>query len=756
MQDSSTPVASDLVLIGGGHSHAIALRMFGMQPLPGVRLTLISDVTHTPYSGMLPGYVAGFYGYDEAHIDLRRLAEFAGAQFYRTRAIGLDLEAQRILCDRRPPVAFDWLSVDIGSTPVAAAVPGAAEHAIPIKPVPQFLGAWEQLLAEVAAQPDSLWRLAIVGGGAGGVELALNVQHRLHEVLQSAGQSQDRLELHLFHRGKVLLKEHSRWVGDRLQRILTARGAHIHLNEDVREIFPDKVVCASGLTADCDRAFWVTQASAPAWVAASGLATDARGFVLVGDTLQSVSHPRVFAAGDIATMRDRPRPKAGVFAVRQGRPLFENLRRCLQVRPARPFVPQRRYLSLIGTGDRSAIASWAGLGWHARWLWVWKDRIDRRFMEQFEHLPAMTASSAPGLASVPANADLRHMYCAGCGSKVGSRTLGRVLQRLEAVDRPDIAIGLEAPDDAAIARIPTGYAIAHTVDYFRSLVSDPFVFGQIAANHCLSDLFAMGAAPQSALAIATVPHGTPAKTEEVLYQLLAGSLEVLSDCNAALVGGHSTEGSELAFGLACNGLVPEDAVLRKGGLQAGQVLISTKAIGTGALFAAHLQRLTRGRWIDEAIASMLMSNRVAADCFRAHGAAALTDVTGFGLLGHLHEMLRGSATNAAVGAEIDLDCVSFLPGAIAAVRSGATSSLHPQNAEVARFARCTDAVRQLPQFQLLFDPQTAGGLLGAVPGDRVSDCLDALQAAGYDSARAIGRVVRADNPTRPIAIDSTI
>jgi len=376
-------MTNNLVLIGGGHTHAIALRMFGMKPLPGVRLTLISDHSHTPYSGMLPGHVAGFYTFDECHIDLRRLAQFAQAQFYIDQASGLDLENHQVLCANHPVVPFDLLSIDIGSTPAIIDVPGATEYAIPVKPVSLFLNKWNQLVEEFAHNPEKPISLGIVGGGAGGVELAITMQRRLVSNPQKIP-----LEFHLFHRGAELMPGHNYWVRHRLQEILMQRGVQLHLQETVCEVLPDEIRCESGLRVECNYKFWVTQAAAPPWISASGLKTDSNGFVLVSDTLQSVSHPQIFAAGDIATMINHPRPKAGVFAVRQGKPLFQNLWRVgtNQALPL-PYRPQQHYLSLIGTGDGNAIASWGPLGWQSPLLWYWKDHIDRQFMHLFNNLP---------------------------------------------------------------------------------------------------------------------------------------------------------------------------------------------------------------------------------------------------------------------------------------------------------------------------------------------------------------------------------
>ncbi|MFQ3626450.1 MAG: selenide, water dikinase SelD [Cyanobacteriota bacterium] len=757
-----TPITQDLVLIGGGHSHAIALRMWGMNPIPGVRLTLITDGMHTPYSGMLPGYVAGLYDFDECHIDLRPLAHFAGARLIGDRAIGLDLAQNRVLCAQHPAIAFDWLSLDIGSTPAVSTVPGAAENAIPVKPISKFLTQWEAIVQQIAAQPQRPLRLGIVGGGAGGVELALNVQSRLRQVLQWANSPNTPLHLHLVHRGQEILPERSPGMRHKMQQILIRRGIQLHLGETVAAVEPDGLRCESGKWIVCDRPFWVTQAAAAPWLADSGLATDDRGFVLVNDYLQSTSHPHIFAAGDVATMVHHPRPKAGVFAVRQGKPLFENLRRAVLGKPLKPFVPQREFLILVGLGDRTAVASRGPWSFGPTpWLWQWKDHIDRRFMEKFSNLPEMRSRGSKGLPpDPPSSSDSTPPstpHCAGCGSKIGSQTLDRALRRVRAelpsLPREDVLIGLDAPDDAAVVQIPAGQVLVQTVDYFRALVDDPFVFGQIAANHALSDLFAMGAKPQSALAIATLPYATDAKQEETLFHLLAGATKMLHAAGAVLIGGHTVEGAELALGFACNGLAEPSHLLPKGGLRPGDVLILTKPLGTGTLFAADMQRQAKGRWIEGAIAMMLQSNQAAAEIFRAYHAHACTDVTGFGLLGHLVEMLRASEP---VGVQLERSALPLLPGAAETLQRGFRSSLHPQNLVAARWVQDWEQVSQSRSSEtpidMLFDPQTAGGLLGCVPAETAPACLSALQAAGYTEVRAIAQVVvlEGDRPVRLI------
>jgi pyridine nucleotide-disulfide oxidoreductase family protein len=374
----------NLVLVGGGHSHAIALHFLATHPLSDVCLTLISDVLNAPYSGMLPGHIGGFYAFEEAHINLKTLAGHAKAHLILDRAVGLDLAQNLVLCDRSAPISFDWLSIDTGSTPAQQDIPGVAEYTIPAKPVPQFLEGWNQFLQNLDSfEPSSMAEISIgiVGGGAGGVELALNMQARLQTFP---------IKIHLFHRREHLLEGSSVAVGRRFEQLLGARGICLHLGEQVSAVKPAQdsqnvVVCQSGLRVQCDRIFWLTHAAAPLWPQAAGLATDERGFILVNDRLQSVSHPYVFATGDIASMVHHPRPKAGVFAVRQGKPLVKNLRRVIVGQPLQSFYPQKRYLALVGTGDHLAIGLWGSLCFGpSQVLWLLKDWIDRRFMAQFK------------------------------------------------------------------------------------------------------------------------------------------------------------------------------------------------------------------------------------------------------------------------------------------------------------------------------------------------------------------------------------
>jgi selenide,water dikinase len=350
MQATASPVLRDIVLIGGGHSHVGVLHMFAMKPMPGVRLTVICTDTDTPYSGMLPGYIAGHYSFDAVHIDLRRLAEFAGARYYRDEVVGIDRAARQVLCRKRPPVTYDALSINIGSTPQLAQVAGASEHAVPVKPIRRFNERWLALLERVCQHPGAT-TIALVGAGAGGVELTLAMQYRLRNELLARGRNPDDLMFHLFSAGPQILPTHNVKVRRAFESVLAERGVVVHLDAKVTQVAAGSLQTEIGELLEADEIVWVTQAGGAPWLRETGLVLDEKGFVRVHDTLQTETDPLIFAAGDCAAMVDHPLEKAGVFAVRMAKPLTENLRRTIMRQPLLSYRPQQRWLALISTGD---------------------------------------------------------------------------------------------------------------------------------------------------------------------------------------------------------------------------------------------------------------------------------------------------------------------------------------------------------------------------------------------------------------------
>lgn len=500
----------------------------------------------------------------------------------------------------------------------------------------------------------------------------------------------------------------------------------------VVEASDGQVVAADGRSLAADHVLWVSGVEAPSWPKASGLATDGAGFILVNDNLQSVSHEEVFAAGDVAGSAGQPRPKSGVYSVRQGPVLASNLRRYATGRPVSRFRAQRNAMAIVGLGTGDAVASrgrWAVSG---PWVWRVKQWIDRRFIAKFNDLPDMSEEPVKIAASLTPDMP-SPMRCGGCGAKLGADLLRRVLDRLAISNSAATVQGIG--DDAAIVQVAGD--VAMSCDGFRAMIDDPYRFGRVGAHHALNDLFAMGARPTFALALATVPAMADALMEEDLFQVMAGALSVFGEHDVDLVGGHSAEGAELGIAFSVTGTV-DGAPLQKGGMTAGDQLILTKPLGTGALLAGAMQGRTRAADLVQAIAAMDSSNAAAVATLRGAGATACTDVTGFGLAGHLAEMTRASA---GVGARLYLDRVPQLAGALDLIDRGTVSSLQDNNEQALTDFTIVGIAPNAPEARILADPQTAGGLLAAVPASSAEACVRGLRAAGYVEAALIGDVI---------------
>lgn len=720
----------ELVLVGGGHSHVQVLRMHLMEPIEGVRVTVVLDQPVATYSGMVPAVVAGQLPASAAEIDVRPLARRAGCRVVVARAVGLDPTARRVRLAGRPPLRWDLCSVNVGSTVLGLDLPGVRDHAVPTRPIGRFVARIDAAIAGLR-RLDRPARVVVVGAGAAGVELAFCLQVRLEAALGA------RPDVTLIGTAEAPLPGQAPRVQRAVLEAARERGVHYLGGARVAEVGPEAVRLADGRTLPADLVPWVTGATGTGLFADSGLETDPRGFVRVDAHLQVPGHPGLFAVGDCAVPDSWPEiPKAGVYAVREGPVLMDNLRAAAAGRPLRAYTPQREFLTLLNLGDGTALGARNGLAARGRAVYRLKDRIDRRFMERFVVLDPDGSPETPFAQDMPAM-DASEMVCGGCAAKVGEGPLHRALRRLPPRPDPELTLGLDAPDDVAVLRRP-GEQVITSVDAFPAFADDPWLVGRVAAENALSDLFAKGVAPRLALAVVTLPEDE--EPEEALYQVLAGARVALDAAGATLAGGHTTVGPTLQVGFAVTGFSPSDQpVMTKGGLRPGDHLVLTRPLGTGVLLHADMAGAAAGRWMQAVEAGLVAGNRSAAEIARAHGVAASTDVTGFGLVGHLGEMARASGC----GVRVWLDALPALPGALGLLARGERSTFHEQNRAALRGV----SVQGEPadekggaRLELAVDPQTAGGLLLGVAPARTAGLLEALRASGLDAAACIGEV----------------
>ncbi len=365
-----------LLLLGGGHAHLNLLRRLRSEAPKGWQVTLVSPHSRQIYSGMLPGWVAGHYALDDCAISLAGLCERAGIAFAQTAAIELDLARSEVLCADGERRRFDFVSIDTGPEPALADLPGATEHALPVRPIEGFIKGWPEVMRRWKGHTGP-FEVAVVGSGAAAVELAFAIRAR------ASREGASDVRISLVGRDAEPLAGTAASVSRRVMRLLQTRGMHWRGNSTAVQILAGWIRFERCAVLPFDACLIATGAAAPHWPRAAGLSTDAAGFIRVDRTLRSVSHPQVFAAGDVAAHVD-PRPKSGVFAVRAGAALAGNILAACNGAALTEWRPQRQALYLVSTADGRAIASWGALSASGRWVWLWKDWIDRGYVRRYQ------------------------------------------------------------------------------------------------------------------------------------------------------------------------------------------------------------------------------------------------------------------------------------------------------------------------------------------------------------------------------------
>ena len=735
MNATTAPIEKSVVLVGAGNAHLIFLKKWGMNPIPGVAVTLVSESAIIPYSAMVPGYLAGDYSWNDVSFDLVRFCQSVKVRFLAEKVERIDPAGKRVEFKDRPPLTYDALGLGLGSLPLRPSNGATGPTAFLMRPMARFIRDLDALDARLRQTPAP-YHLVVVGGGASGCELTLALARRFAK--------HPGFRVTLLQGDPRLVPEFPEKVAKLFQAAFNDRSITVRLDARATGGDGDSLRLENGERIPCDGVVWATSAAAPPILRDSGLTLNEAGFLVVGESLQSPVDPSVFGTGDCVHFPAYPTLlKNGVHAVRQGAVLFDNIAAHLRETPLRPFRPQRHCLCLLNTGDGDAIFRYGSWAWKGRAVRKWKDRIDRRWVEKFTTFAPMTPPTDKGEA--------HQMRCGGCGSKISADVLSAVLKRIEIVEDPRVLLGCRAGEDAAVFKFqpalygsdPAKLVEVQTVDYFKAFVDDPYLFGRIAALNSVSDLYAMNARPFSALAIATLPHARGPIQEAQLYELLAGATRSLREAGVVLAGGHTTEGEELALGFAVTGYAEEDRLFRKSGLRVGDRLILTKPLGSGALLAAWMRGACKADWYEKLVREMLISNRAAGELFRDLGVTACTDITGFGFAGHLLEMLDGSN----VSASIDAKSIPLYEGFAEVTGGGIVSSLHRDNAKVASRVAATSRV---PDW--LFDPQTSGGLLGAVRPEMEEKTLGRLREVGCVVAAVIGEVVAAGAEMGPMIL----
>lgn len=738
----NSPDLTHLVLLGGGHAQISVLKSFGMQPIDGLRITLVSRDRLTPYSGMLPGYIEGKYSKSEAMIDLVRLAQFAGARFIHDTVTGINPDKNELMLANHPLIHYDHLSINTGATPMLDHISGATEHALPIKPVPELI----HQLDAITNGNKTCRHINIIGGGVAGSEVAFALNHRLNI------EAKQQVTIRLIHSGARVVEQMNQTASQLINQAANERGIKIMTNRKAISILDNEIILDDQTTLESDLTLITTGAAPPAWLEKSGIETCSSGFIAINRHCQSLSHANIFATGDVATMIEDKRPKSGVFAVRAGSILRDNIRRSLFHKPLRQWHPQRQHLALIGIGGGKAMAVRGKFALKPkRVLWQLKEWIDRRFINRFTNLPVMATASPSEISRHIDKTDdpvFLNMQCMGCGGKAGWSTLSNALNQAYYTAekmRPDLPFSElrnSINNDASQIEIPNNKAaldLIQTVDAISAITSDPFTLGRIATMHALSDLFAAHAKPFSALGLISLPRANRIQQGDDLKHILTAMLITLAEHGISLNGGHTVSSETMQIGLALTGL--RTAGFSEQSPKVDDALILTKPLGIGLIMAGfhHKHPSVSGLMVENAINIMTTSNAKAVEIASKYGHFPITDVTGFGLMRHARSL--ADRFDPQLGLSISLSHLPCLEGTDTLLQSEIASSMISDNAAATQLVNASK--HPLPH-ALLHDPQTGGGLLIMVPTNHSKQLLAELIESGHQAAN-IGYVNNTNN-----------
>ena len=687
------------------------------------RVTLINPNIEQLYSSMIPGLISKKYNFEESSIDLVKLTLSANCRFFKDAVIEVDPNKKTILCEQRGRIEFDILSLSTGSD--TKIIPGLKNPSfLNLKPFHSFVSNFESWIASLDNGKNFL-RIGVIGGGIASLEIILAIKKRLESELTQKTKH-PKLDIFFLTKDETPFSSLSTQLKEHCLNVISENNITVISNFLASKIDTNCVLNRDGDPFHLDLGIIATGPSPQPWTKISGLSLCKNGFVRVKDNLTCEQFGNIFVSGDAASLIKHPDlPKSGLTAVRQGQVLVRNIQRRLNEEPLVSYKPQFLRLSLIGTTNDNAIATYGQIALRGSIFWHLKNFIDLNFIKKFKSFKKMDNN-------VNSKTNPQMERCGGCGSKIGSNILRSVLDELK---KDKVFSNIDSMDEDA------GFSISysdklnlHTIDGFRQLIDDPYDMGIITSHHSVSDITAMGGVPKTALALVSIPLNDEKLMKNDLRLALRGLLSGLKTYSVNIIGGHTNEAETTSLGLAINGVVDQERVIKKNSIKLNDRIILTQPIGTGVIFAGLMDGHTKGKWLNQVIGEIKQRKHNITDLITKF-ATGCTDVTGFGLVGHLAEMTK----NTPYGITINLKKIPFFEGAEEMSVKKVRSSLFPQNISVPY--EVDHDIRTDPRFELCFDPQTAGGFLLSIEAEKANLCVDALHSLGYSRCCEIGIVV---------------
>ena len=671
-----------LVLIGGGHANVQVLKKLCMNNIKGLHTILISEHFEAIYSGMTPGFIHEDFSREEISIDLQRLCFNAGATFIKDKVIKLDTNHKELHLQNFPTVNYDLLSINTGSISNTKKINiENSSKCFFVKPISSLVKNLNQIDQIVKNNKN---KIVIIGGGVASYELAFSLKRRYESLAEFT------------ILGKKILKEKNlnKKTKNDLKGIAENLNIKVYQGE-VISISEKYLTLNNGEKIDCDLSLISTGASIESWLLESNLSKDEKGFIKVNDNLLSIYDKNIFVTGDACSIENKPKPKSGVMAVRQGETLKENIFLKLTGKNLIKFKPQKNWLYLIGTYKNYALLNYFILSFHSRWCWVLKVWIDRNFINNFKFIN--------NLRMTKRNFELENfkntlMYCQGCGSKVSKSTLINYIKK----NSDNIYL-----KDSSIVNNKS-LQILQTIDHIKLFSSlNPFDFGKISFLHSQNDILAAGGEVKSLSVSLGVPFSENSVEKFYLEYFMAG-IKFEADKNDCVISsGHSYQSQEAGITLTLNGEIESN--VSKNSAKVGDLIYLSKPLGTGYLLAAYFNNseMLSGYDFEKILNNLKKGNFFAANSARDSGSQTMTDVSGFGLSSHLIDICSSSNLSAELLLTPDILINSNID-LLRIFQSTGFKNNHNSSRKNIKISE------NHPLKNILFDPQTNGPMLIAI------------------------------------------
>jgi len=699
IQIEEIPITNDLVLIGGGHSHLSVLMKLSKKPLNGNRITLITNEIDTPYSGMIPGYIEGIYSWRDSHIDLYRLCLKLNVRFIHAEVERVSAHEKEIYFKDRPKIKFDVLSINTGIQSNNREIKGAAKYCLPVKPISKLTNNFLNKITNFKS-------IAFIGGGAGSVELALAIKKRFLNINQD-------IKITIITGKRGLLSTFPQKT--KLTSLKTLEKFKIDIIEYKRvlEVKPKQIILSDKSLLKIDKAILSTNSMTPKWLAKSDILLTKDNYILVNKSFQT-NYKYVFASGDVIDFNNQNLKKAGVFAVRSGKPLAINIKQFILGKKLVEYKFNKNYLALIGTSKRSAIATKYNLTFNSRFFFYLKKYIDQNFIKKFSDFKIRKKFTLEALKTDVLNIFVKHkekitdkndiMQCKGCAAKVPLNALKQALPK-------DI---VSTSEDAV--SVPGHPELYQTVDMISSIITDPFLLGKIAANHSISDMVSVNSKITSAMMILQLPLSKTEINSRDLEQVLLGANEIFKTIDCPLIGGHTMIGKDKdpIIGFSILGQKQKKIKIMKNRrkIKTKDLLILTEKIGSGLIFAGINNYLIDSYFQIDVIKQMIKGNLNFGKISNQLNILSMTDITGFGLANHLLNLIKRD--NSKTGLTIYPNKIPLFEGVNECLNKDIKSSLFKSNYDIAQ----KDIIYKRDKSKLdniLYDPQTVGGIAFIIP-----------------------------------------